>query len=303
MGRIAARIGTGLALIFIGVVLARGFRQIPVLDYGSARLWLACLGCFALYASSQIVGAVAWRAVLQIYGQSVRKWRGESQLLVSQIGKYIPGNVAHLFGRVALAREDGVPPTVAGAAILLEVGFLLTTGLLIVCLTVLVSPCLAATLTSGLPTARFSGLLICLLIAVFIALIIGQVVIWRRAGRPKLTASKLFLPLSLHAVNFGLLGASLWCAALVVAPETPLPLPYCVAVFTIAWVAGFLMPGAPGGVGVRDGIIALGLELLIGPGAGLGIAVIHRIVSVIGDLVIFALGIRLRRAWPSIKAK
>jgi uncharacterized membrane protein YbhN (UPF0104 family) len=69
---------------------------------------------------------------------------------------------------------------------------------------------------------------------------------------------------------------------------------HAIAIFSVAWVAGFLMPGAPGGVGVREGIIAIGLELFIAPGAALAVALLHRALSVLGDALTFALGVWMR---------
>lgn len=295
MGKVAKRIGTVLAFVFLGLVLVRGAGDLPALNLRSGVFWAAMSGALALYVLSQVVGAIAWKSVLLIYGAEPPMGRAESQLLVSQIGKYIPGNVAHLFGRLSLAVSDGVAGTVAGAAMVLEIGILLTTGMLIVGGLILVSPDLVAQLTADLPRSNGSFLPVVGLAVVFAGLVIGQVIFWRRAGRPALTAMRFGLPLILHMVNFALLGLSLWGVVTAIAPETPVPVLHCVVLFTIAWIAGFLVPGAPGGVGIRDGIIALGLEMFIGQGAGLGVAVAHRVVSVLGDVVTFGIGLWLRK--------
>lgn len=295
MGRVAAILGTAVALAFFGVVFWRSAGALPPLDLGSGLVWRGLIGGLALYILSQLTGAAAWRAALAIYNVHLPALRAESQLLLSQIGKYIPGNVAHLIGRFALARTDGIEAAVAGAAMVLEVGFLLAVGISMVGVLVLVAPELVTALTAELPDWAFgwgAGLGVCGLLA---GLFAGPWLIWRRAGRPKLTLSRMVLPVMLHGGNFILLGISLWCVALAVHPDGTAGLIQCTIIFITAWVAGFLMPGAPGGVGVRDGIIALGLELFIGPGAGLSVAVAHRAISVLGDIATFGIGLMLRR--------
>ena len=294
MGKNVARLGTILALVFIGIVLVRGAADLPAVDWRSGRLWLGLSGGLALYLVAQLIGAFAWNAVLRIYATQLPLGRAESQLLLSQIGKYIPGNVAHLFGRLSLARSDGVAGTTAGAAMLLEVGALLTTGFLIVGVIVFVSPDLMLNLTAGLPDINATILIAVSVVGVFACLIAAQLIIWRRAGRPAPTLLQSILPIALYTANFVVLGMSLWCVAVAIAPD-PVPIVHCIAIFTTAWILGFLTPGAPGGVGIRDGIIALGLELFIGQGAGLGVAVAHRLISVVGDVATFGIGLVLRR--------
>jgi hypothetical protein len=294
MGKIVARLGTILALVFIGIVLVRGAADLPAVDWRSGRLWLGLSGALALYLMAQLIGAFAWNAVLRIYATALPLGRAESQLLLSQIGKYIPGNVAHLFGRLSLARADGVTGTTAGAAMLLEVGALLTTGFVIVGLIVLLDPELMLKLITGLPDITATTMIAVSFAGVFACLIAGQIIIWRRAGRPAPSLLQCMLPIALHTANFVLLGISLWCVTTAIVPDN-VPILHCIAIFTTAWILGFLTPGAPGGVGIRDGIIALGLELFIGQGAGLGVAVAHRLISVVGDVATFGIGLVLRR--------
>jgi uncharacterized membrane protein YbhN (UPF0104 family) len=62
-------------------------------------------------------------------------------------------------------------------------------------------------------------------------------------------------------------------------------------VFTVAWTAGFLTPGAPAGLGVREAILVLGFTPLYGEAAAIGMAGALRIVSVIGDGLSFGIGL------------
>lgn len=288
-------LGAAIALVFVGILLTRGIAKMPNLDFRSGVLWTGLLGGFALYVISQLIGAVSWKSVLRIYGIVLPTGRAESQLLVSQIGKYIPGNVAHFFGRIALARADSLESMVATMAMLIEVAILLTAGFVVVGTLMVFAPDFMRKLTADLPDDAGTILVATGIVVVLVGLIVGQIIIWRRAGRPRPTIGQLLWPLALHGANFAFLGLSLWCVIYAVDPSSIVPIVYCTTIFTTAWIAGFLMPGAPGGIGIRDGIIALGLELFIGQGAGLLVAFLHRILAVFGDVFTFGLGLILRK--------
>ncbi len=69
-----------------------------------------------------------------------------------------------------------------------------------------------------------------------------------------------------------------------------------VGVFALAWVAGFVTPGAPAGLGVRDAIMVAGLSPVYGAGTALGVTVIMRLATSAGDALAFLAGMAARPA-------
>lgn len=63
-----------------------------------------------------------------------------------------------------------------------------------------------------------------------------------------------------------------------------------IAGYIISWVLGFIVPGAPGGIGIREMV----LTLLVGPVVGqelvVTIALIHRLITIIGDFLAYVVG-------------
>ncbi len=294
--RILRILGATLALGFIAAIFYSSAADLPPLETVTPEtcFWLgAGLG---LYIVSQMIGALAWRTVLWAYGVLLPAGRAESQLLVSQIGKYIPGNVAHIFGRLSLARTDGVAVGTTGLAMLLEVGVLLTTGLLLSGGLMLLVPEFRAVLGPVLETVQPHSLTKVLPLVLILGLLAGYLILWRKVGQVRFNVPTLAIPAVLHTLNFAVLGISLWCVTVAVNPGNAVDPKALIAVFTVAWVVGFLLPGAPGGIGIRDGIIALGLALFVGEGAALAIAVTHRAVATLGDALVFGIGIHLRRS-------
>ena len=55
--------------------------------------------------------------------------------------------------------------------------------------------------------------------------------------------------------------------------------------YVIAWVLGFVTPGASGGIGVRELIIILLLSPIMGEELTVTLSVIHRLITVVGDFI------------------
>lgn len=65
------------------------------------------------------------------------------------------------------------------------------------------------------------------------------------------------------------------------------------AAYIIAWVLGFVIPGAPGGIGVRETVLTLLLTPVTGRDSIVVLGVLHRLVTVAGDFAAYLLRIIL----------
>lgn len=59
--------------------------------------------------------------------------------------------------------------------------------------------------------------------------------------------------------------------------------------FAIAWSIGFITPGAPSGIGIREAILLLLLIPLSGEGPALILALLFRLVTIGGDIGFYAM--------------
>jgi len=62
---------------------------------------------------------------------------------------------------------------------------------------------------------------------------------------------------------------------------------FMTGIFAIAWIAGFVTPGAPAGLGVREAVLVMGLTPIYGSGMAVGLSVTLRIVTTLGDGLAF----------------
>ena len=65
---------------------------------------------------------------------------------------------------------------------------------------------------------------------------------------------------------------------------------YILSLFTITWLAMFIIPGAPGGIGVREFIVITLLAPIYGPDDPTIGILVFRVVTVLGDALLLPIG-------------
>lgn len=95
-----------------------------------------------------------------------------------------------------------------------------------------------------------------------------------------------------YVLNFVLVGIGLWLVALSLSGHTageagPV---FFIGAFAASWVLGFLAPGAPAGLGVREALLAVWFGGVLAPADAVALIVMLRIATTFGDLLNFAWG-------------
>ena len=277
------RAGTALAVLGIAWVAMRFRRYGDALGPADvpAVVWACTAGLAVVYAGADVLLALAWRTLLQGQGTPAGLVWCLRTYGVSQLSKYLPGNVMHLASRQLLGASAGVPHAVLARSSLYELAGLASAGLL---LSLLALPLVDGGRFSGVAPAAGAAIILLALAAV------------RTAAGP-LTARVL----GCHLLF--LLTSSLAFTALLalLAPEAGRTLPWAAAcgAYAAAWLAGFVTPGAPAGLGVREAF----LVLLLGGHAAepdlLPAVVLSRVVTALGDTLFFGVAAWMGRRDPA----
>ena len=151
MRRALRYLGFLAAAAFISWVLLRNFREIPAIDLHSVSAWGALTAALALYLAILLVAGLGWRLLQQSYGQSPGLLQAQSQLLIAQFGKYLPGNFAHFLGRIGLAVQDGASATGSGLALIAETALTILAGIAVAIAGLWLMPELRTTLGATMP--------------------------------------------------------------------------------------------------------------------------------------------------------
>lgn len=248
--------------------------------------------------------AAAWTWLLVAMGQSARYGRMLPILATTQFGKYLPGNVAQHIGRVALATRDGVQLPASLFSIAYEMLLMLVACAHLSALTLLWAP--PSAIANWKVTQYRMPLLVVVTAGAIMALLLApRVATWLARLRARRNGDMQIGPMNLHlnvrtviacyvtyALNFCLVGAGLWLVSRALLPDaTATPgLVFLTGAFASSWILGFVAPGAPAGLGVREAILSAWLSGSL-PAAQVVLLVVSlRIATSLGDLLNFAAG-------------
>lgn len=296
---------SGACLLYFGIEAGRVLSNTRIAWSDSAVLHALPVAAIPYLAAYSIL-AFAWHLLLRALGVEVPAMRSMGIYFTTQIAKYLPGNVGQHVGRVYLSTANGLPAMRVGMSMILEI-------VLVVLAACLLALPLAPQVIARVEQARASGLPLLGIAAVALA---GLAIVaylsrrhrylallrehaqsaWRHVNTPG--GRRVLLAASASILlGMALAGASLATLAIATAMAiTPSAIATSIAVFSAAWIAGFLAPGAPAGLGIREAILLAGLGPAFGAGTAVEIAIFFRVLSVAADLVALCVGSLLLRA-------
>ena len=226
--------------------------------------------------------SIGWIWVTMIVARShnVRHRNAMSWYFTGQLGKYVPGGIWPIVGRAELAVRNGIPRLDAYAS----------TGLS------LVTTYAAAVVTIGIGAAVTTGhRFIAVLIAVGIVLAYAafsqpslRAVIIRIATRVSSSASSLTDPKRLARLTVLHIPAwilmSLSTSVTATAFGAKISIADMLFITTTSWLAGFVVVGVPGGIGVREAVFTSLAGGIIGTPMAVSLALMSRVVFIAVDL-------------------
>ena len=290
-GRTARRlgfIGSVAALAFFLRALASAFDEVDI-DQLLSRHWIAVLSAGLLYGLAYVPMTRAWIVLARGAGARSEPRALAEIFLTSQIAKYLPGNVAQFLGRAYAAHRIGVPLTVTGLALTLEVaGVLIASALLVGC---------AWSLGLGGSISEAGAVYLLPLAGAVIAAVAAIAVIaGRRDGIHRSVRSFIAATL-LHMLTLLLVaGGHLVIAVSLVGHANAAMIGEIAAAILTSWMIGFAAPGAPAGLGLREMTFVAMLSGSYAPGALVLAAAAFRLVTVGGDLLAWLVGLHLSTA-------
>ena len=295
-----------VATVFLAQALERHWAEVPDIQWTQGAVY-ALLGTIVLVLFNLGLGGLMWKALLKDQGVVIPVTTAFQIVGMSQVGKYLPGNIGHLVGQVGLAKDAGIPVGVSLAAMLVSTLWLVATGLAVGGAGLLVFMDAQNWLELPVPHPAWLMAMGLLVMASpwaglwFINRFIPALSKWLGQGQAVRlpTFGTAFwvatgfvacffvfgLMLKLQATYlFGVESGSVWAFTLL---------------FTSAWVAGYVLPGAPGGLGVREAITIVLFSPVVGPGAAVGLSITMRLATVLGDGLAFLVGLVFRWLRPA----
>ncbi len=270
MIKLAKLVGNALAvlsIVFIGVRLAEHFESLELgrLD-GTALLVVFVLA--VSYGTGTLFLAIAWRDLIVGFGARITNNSAIRIYGLSQIAKYLPGNVFHLAGRQALGMSAGIPGWVLVKSSLFEILLLVLFGATFLCL-------LSPVVDSG--WSNMNSALLFLLVVTIAIIVLGRFL-----------GAYFYRVFALYVLFLTLSGSVFLGVCVFFLGSMDMPQQIVIAAYVVAWTVGFVSPGVPAGVGIREALLLIVLGGEIPEVELLTVALISRIVTILGDLILFA---------------
>ncbi|MBR3645714.1 MAG: hypothetical protein IKN54_04785 [Lachnospiraceae bacterium] len=295
--KIVKLVGKFISIISIAFVVYAIYKL--GFDFSQVKNWplfilVVCLCSIAKGITVFMSGTAWYRWLCFFSGKKADRREALRVYSKANIGKYLPGNVMHYVERNLFAGKLGISQKKLAISSLMEVVTLATSA------TVLAIVLSAKSLVTAIKAIiDLIGLTyVVVAFAVGIVMFIAIVFIFRRkifsiladyslatfvktlVGNVALYALVQFILGSLMVILYLYMGFSfdLQKAGIIVSG------------YVIAWVMGFIVPGAPGGMGVREMVITLLLGSVIGKSMIVTLSVIHRLITIIGDFEAYWFG-------------
>ena len=222
----------------------------------------------------------------------------------SNLYKYIPGTVMYLIGRNRIALEtQKVSHAQLALATATEGIFILLAAITIIVIFV------HEEAVSFMRQVNISYFVWIIVGAVAFVVVLLAIIFRRRlrVGLKKFTdAMKNFSPATkvkrmVTAILILVVLALTYLVTLMLLGQqvTLAMMPTILGLYLLSWLAGFLTPGAAGGMGIREAVLLMFLGGHLDPGIVVSSAIMHRVICIVGD--VFAYGIAF--AYSKARAK
>ncbi|HLA89137.1 MAG TPA: lysylphosphatidylglycerol synthase domain-containing protein [Gemmatimonadaceae bacterium] len=254
--------------------------------------WLLAVSALWVLASYAVL-IETWRQTVIAWGARL-PWRAAARIwFVSNLGRYVPGKIWQIGAMGALAQRAGVSSVAAvGSSLVVNLANLLAAGLVV-----------------GLAgSRRLAGPGFAVGVVVFLAAVaatpwllpplarLAQRLTGREIPEPRIPPLAIVYAVAGCALAWSLYGIAFRELAIALFGEAAGRTSSYTAVFTLSYLSGYLALFAPGGLGVREGVLAKLLPLAgLASGAGAVILVVVSrlwltVLEAAPGLILLALG-------------
>jgi len=242
-----------------------------------------------LFVSYYFLRCFLWQKILEFKGHKLPLMKTAYLWEFSEFKRYVPGNVWSFLSRVSLFENVGVEKKLVGLALLDEIQLIIISCALIsiFCLPLILGNGESAQLLREMQVIILGSVAVIIVYSIIVAFLFQK----RGSGNFR---TNLFLPgyslkqkltlTIISTVAFLVFGFATLLACLSVFSFEPKLYFGLSAFFTFALLAGYLSFVTPMGLGVREGIITLGLSKLTSISTSGFLSIFSRIILIISEL-------------------
>lgn len=280
------------------------FQRIEDLDWSMLHpAPLTMLVAVVLLLVDKILSVFVFKYSLRSFGRDLGTGRILGARLASLPGRYVPGRVAAAGGMALILSRFGIPGTIALGSTSLPTIINLLVGLSLSVPLLFISTSGGASMMPAWPALVLLAVILAVvlhpkLLLRFVNSILGRIgrdPLPVPAGRPLLWSALVM------ASRYILSGAVIYLLALSLEPVPLDLLPLVIFSNAFAFIAGFIVFFVPAGLGIRESALLVLLGGVV-PSIAL-VAVVFRLLDVVTDILLGALGTYLVRRSSSLSSQ
>ena len=269
-----AWIGSGLSIVAVIFLFGKLNDYAAKIDISQIiPLALPLIALSLIYAAANLALSFAWRDLLKHFGVTVSRRWATKVFGVSQLAKYVPGNIFHFVSRQALGIEAGISSASLAKSALWEIALLAIAGSMAILLV------LPYFLTDSMAIFTFALFVLIVCSGVWIAnrmfgRWIARAIVWQMIFL--CCSAMVFLALLLLISPISYSEVILVCGA-----------------YILAWLAGLITPGSPAGIGIREVVLLALLESITNEVDLLMAISLSRLITISGDFLFYLFALNL----------
>lgn len=252
--------------------------------------------CTIVYSILVIAHAYTFCHILNlIHGTPLPQGNSVYTFCKTNLYKYLPGNIFHYVGRNKIAVDEQIPHSTVMIATFTDILFLVSAA---VAVALVFTGQSTAFWFKQISNGHWTVITVILLIAVSVlVLILRRFTAALKSIIERVNLKDTVKVTGVYMLIFIFNGLILsWILREVGVDISKNVFIYkIIGAYSVSWIIGFLTPGAPGGIGVREAVISL---LLKGSATSIDLiiiaVVITRIVSIMGDIMGVLIANRIR---------
>ncbi|WP_211942188.1 lysylphosphatidylglycerol synthase domain-containing protein [Cylindrospermopsis raciborskii G7] len=299
----------GVTLLFLAKTLQDHWLEVNSLSLVTIKWKTLILATIVTLLAHTWAGWV-WTWILKDLNQSVPTGLFIRVYLKTNVAKYLPGNVWHYYGRILTAKNTNIPTLVATLSVLLEPLLMATAALFNIIL--LPNKLSFISLTfNHIPPQILQFISLCLLLGAIHPAVLNPALgilyqIKSKIKLPKKTPLPVnssiqpinnlilehypLLPLMGELIFVYLRGTGFILTISAVSNVDMSQIPVLMGSFSLSWVLGLIIPGAPGGIGVFEATAILVLDDVFPPAILISAIALYRLISILAETIGAAIG-------------
>lgn len=296
----------GVTLLFLVKTLQDHWLEVNSLSLVTIRWKILVLATMVTLLAHTWAGWM-WTWILQYLNHSVPTGLFIRVYLKTNIAKYLPGNIWHYYGRILTAKNTNIPTLVATLSVLLEPLLMATAALF----NIILLPNQLFLTFRYIPPQILQFISLCLLLSAMHPAVLnpGLDILYQIKSKVKFPGKTPppvnspiqpinnlildhypLLPLVGELIFVYLRGTGFILTISAVSNVDISQIPILMGAFSLAWVLGLVIPGAPGGIGVFEATAILVLDDFFPPAILISAIALYRLISILAETIGAAIG-------------